>query len=332
MIYAGAMARRSPTLEGFRLMWSRPWLGIAEIIWRWSFWAGAWAMVLFAAREYLNSLVVGRRDLFLLRTRQPVLVSKALSHIFRGSSLRVAVSACIIFLALSGAWVIVATLGRAVSVRELYSQFRETGVGRISLRSLAGIHFLRVSVTVASLVGLATAVLAAGAVRSASAPGGGILVFLAILFIISIVWSLLNWILSLAAIFVVDGRDAFSAIGAAVDMIRGRLGPVTAVSSWFGLAHIVIWSVASSVIAFPLAFASILPVGLVLGGVLFVTLLYFAVVDWLYVGRLAAYIAILELPEAETIVTKDVATPPVVPFAPSGRIDPDELILCDVPV
>ena len=50
----------------------------------------------------------------------------------------------------------------------------------------------------------------------------------------------------------------------------------------------VVFVVASSAVAFPLGFAEVLPGGMVFGGVLLVTLLYFAVVDFLYVGRLAA--------------------------------------------
>lgn len=334
MIYAGGMARRSPTLEGFRLMWSRPSLGLAEIAWRWSFWAAAWFLILFAAREYFDSLTVGGGDMFLLRSRQPVLVSKALSHIFRGTSMRVTVSACVLLVTLSAAWVIVAALGRAVSLREILRHFRPDADAGISLRALLGIHFLRAALILMALIGVVTAILAAGAVTSPGdpSPGSAIVAFFAVLFVVVWIWSWLNWILSLAAIFAGDGRDTFAAIGAAVHMCGTRSGPVAAVSTWFGLAHLFAWFAATSVVAFPLGFAPVLPAGMVLGGVLFVTLLYFAVVDYLYIGRLAAYIAILELPEA-AIVLKDVAKPPfVLPRAPSGRIDPDELILSDVPV
>jgi hypothetical protein len=335
MIYADGMVRHSPTLEGFRLMWSRPSLGLAEIAWRWSFWAAAWFLVLFAAREYFDSLRVGSADMALLQTRQPMLVSKAISHIFRGSSMRVAVSACLVFLALSAAWVIVAALGRAVSLREIFGHFRVGEAPAISLRSLLGIHFLRATLLLAALVGFGTAMLAAGAVTSPSQPrpASAMIAFLAVTFIVVATWTVLNWILSLASIFVTArGCDTFTAIAAAVRMCGTRLGAVAAVSLWFGLAHMVAWFAASSVVAFPLGFASVLPAGIVLGGVLFVTLLYLAVVDYLYLGRLAAYIAILELSEAETVLVKNVAEPPLSPRAPSSRIDPDELILSDVPV
>ena len=332
MIYADGMATRSPTLEGFRLMWSRPSLGVAEIAWRWSFWAAVWFLGLFAAREYFASLTVSARDTFLLQTRQPVLVSKAIAHILRGSSMRVTLSACIVFIALSAAWVVVAALGRAVSLREIYGHFRAGKNVAIRLRSLLGIHFLRAGLMLAALVGIATAMLAARAVTPPAdpSPGAAFIAFFAVLFLVALVWSWLSWILSLAVIFAAaDGCDTFAAIVAATNLVGARFGPVTAVSTWFGIAHIVAWFAASSIIAFPLGFASVLPVGMVLGGVLFVTLVYFAVVDYLYIGRLAGYVAILELPEAENVLVNDAARSP---FSPASRIDPDELILSDVPV
>jgi hypothetical protein len=52
--------------------------------------------------------------------------------------------------------------------------------------------------------------------------------------------------------------------------------------------------VASSAAALPLGLAAVLPGGMVFGGLLLVTLLYFAAVDFLYVGRLAAYVFMIE--------------------------------------
>jgi hypothetical protein len=138
-------------------------------------------------------------------------------------------------------------------------------------------------------------------------------------------WSAVNWVLSLAAIFVVrDQLDTFAAISALADLCRIHPAPVFAACTWFGLAHFVAFFVASSVVAFPLAFAGVLPAGVVLGGVLFVTLLYFAVVDFLYVGRLAAFVALLEAPAPESVVQQSPSIPPPRPVS-------DDDILCDLP-
>jgi len=73
---------------------------------------------------------------------------------------------------------------------------------------------------------------------------------------------------------------------------------VTAATTWFGLAHGLAFMAATSVVAVPLAFAGVLPAAVVLGGLLLVTLLYFAVADFLYIGRLSAYVSMMEVPEA----------------------------------
>ena len=67
-----------------------------------------------------------------------------------------------------------------------------------------------------------------------------------------------------------------------------------------------------------------LPGRIVLAGLAVITLLYFAVADFLYMARLAAYVAIVELPEVSF-------QPSAVSFQPSGSIDPYELILSDLP-
>src|SRR5207248_6704414 len=130
-----------------------------------------------------------------------------------------------------------------------------------------------------------------------------------------IAWSVVNWFLSLAAVFVVtEGKDTFAAIAAAVDLCRREAGSVFAAGTWFGLAHGVAFFVATSIVAFPFAFIGVLPGAIVLGGVLLVTLLYFAAADFLYVGRLGAYVAILELPDVPVA-----PPPPPVPVWPMNE-------------
>jgi hypothetical protein len=160
-------------------------------------------------------------------------------------------------------------------------------------------------------------------------------VFLSVILLVWLVWSVMNWFLSLAAVFVIaEGQDTFGAIASAVALCRNRAGSVFAAGTWFGLAHIVAFVLATSVVAFPLGLAGVLPAGVVLGGVLLVTLLYLVVADFLYVGRLAAYVAILTLPETPvaTETAGPVFSPSMEKLIPNTSVDPDELILSDLPV
>ena len=78
--------------------------------------------------------------------------------------------------------------------------------------------------------------------------------------------------------------------------------------------------IASSVVAFPLAFAEVLPGGIVLGGVILVAMFYFAIADFLYVGRLASYVFLVEVPQN---------IPQSLSFQP--QLPSDDNILSDIP-
>jgi hypothetical protein len=332
------MKSDSPTLEGFRLMVRQPLFGMAEIAWRWSLGTVFWLALAFSAGEYLKTLPVSNGELRLLRTRHPVLVADAIAHIFRGSSWRAAQSVIVLAGTLAIAWIVLSALARAAIIKSLLGYFRADAAlpveepCRVPLHSLFGLSFLRVAVSVPAVIGFVGAFFFASAVSPSGnpAPGSAFLVFLSLVLFLWLAWSVLNWFLSLAAIFVVvEGQHTFQAIGSAVDLCRRRMGSVLAAGIWFGLGHIVAFVLATSLVAFPLGFAGIFPAGIVLGGVLLITLLYFAAADFLYVGRLAAYVAILELPETSAIVQPAPTKTPT--LDQSGVVDQGELILSDVP-
>lgn len=304
------MKTPSPTLEGFRALLRQPALGFAEIAWRWSFGAAAALLVTFSFLEYLDTLPVSAGDLLLLRSRQPALISQTLAHVFRGSGLRLVIALLVSAAALTFAWIGLAALGRAATLRGLVSYFRQSG-NLVLLRSrtesgclgpLLGLNFFRAAATLAAAVGCVGALLLAGSVSSPTdpSPGSVMLIFLTMTMFVGLAWSGINWFLSLAAVFAAaEGHDTFGSVAAAAELCRTRPASVLAAGTWFGLAHLVAFVVMSSVIAFPLAFAAVLPAGVVLGGVLILTLLYFAMADFLYVGRLAAYLGMLRPPSAQ---------------------------------
>jgi hypothetical protein len=304
----------SPTLEGFRATFHRPALATAEIAWRWSFGTAMSLLLTLSFLEYLDTLPVTNADLFFLRTRHPVLISQAVSHILRGSALRFVLASAVLFATLAAGWILASSLGRAVTLRWLVDYFgarwREWAPRselplaaegeRWGFRSLAGLSVLRVSSTLAAVIACLGASVVAGFVSSSGNPRPALafLLFIPMVCLVWLSWSALNWFFSLASIFVVrDGQDTFGAVSAAVGAFRAQMRPILAVSFWFGLAHLTAFSLATTVVAFPLSLAGVMPPGIPLVGVALVTLLYCAVVDWLYAARLAGYVAILEGPE-----------------------------------
>ncbi len=318
-------------------MFRLPVLGLAEIAWRWSFGMAAAAAFGFTLREYLATLPVTAGEMLLLRTRQPALIAQALARIFRGSAPRAAAALFVLTLALTLAWIVLASVGRALTLETLLEYFRNSSrlqrfdytPGRLAreaeglpastrqgLGSLLILNFLRAATMLAATVGVVGAMLVARAASSPEDPSPGkvLLIFWLLTMLIGLACPLLNWYLSLAAIFVVrDKAPAFGALVKATDLCRMRPGALAAAGTWFGIAHAILFVVATSAVAVPLGFAEVLPGSMVFGGVLLVTLIYFAAVDFLYVGRLATYVFLLEEPE------------------PSVQLSSDDDILSDIP-
>jgi hypothetical protein len=360
------MSAWSPTLEGFRSVFRRPALPLAEVAWRWSFGAAACVLLALGFIEYLDTLPVSNLDLLLMRTRQPWLISQAFTHIFHGSSLRFVLAGVLLCSALAILWILIASIGRAATLDTILNYIRsraaQMGAPQVvdpttdneaaqstpwRFRSLAGLHFLRAALALAACAGCVGAIILAEFVSSDTDPHPALVFFLAVTIVclVWLAWSSVSWFLAIASIFVVSKKkDTFGALASAVSLSRDRLGPVIAVGTWFGVAHLVLFIVATSVVTFPLAFVRVLPVGFVLIAVMLLTLAYFAVVDTLHVGRLAGYVAILEAPPAPIIAAVE---PSLVTLGPATAksvqhsglsiqpettmVDQDELILSDRP-
>ena len=330
-------------------------------MWRWTAGTTAAALFVFGLFEYLNTLPVTNGELLFLRTRHPYLVGQAIAHILRGSLNRAVMAGLLAALMLAGLWLVAASLGRIATVRGLLDYFRRDAAGKISaggilsdgerdvasnispdevhssiaLSALVRLNFLRIVVAVAAILGFMGAAILAGYASPEADPRPGLafLLFLPLAGLICWVWWALNWLLSLAGMFAIrDNEDVVGAIVTAVGFCRERLGAVFAVSTWTGLAHLVVFVAATTVVSLPLGLAGFLPCRLIIAAVLLVTLVYFALVDWLYTARLAGYVCIAETPLALFALL-----PPVPPTmlsrggAIQTTIDRDEPILSDVP-
>ena len=335
------MPRVSPTLEGFRASFRWPSLTFAEIAWRWTVGAFAWTLIVFGLTGVLDRLPVTKADAALLATRQPLLIGRAIAHILHGSLNRAVMAALLAAVVVSVLWIITASIGRAATVRALLEYFRSGIAGDLSsetdvtseaqpFRSLTGLNFLRVAVTLSGVLAFLGAAILAGFASPDSTPRPGLafIFFLPLAGLICIAWPVLNWWLSLACVFAVrDDEGTMGALSASVTFFRERTGPVFAVSTWSGLAHLVAFSIATTVVSVPLAFIQIAPWRLVIAGVFLVMLAYFAVVDWLYMARLAGYICIAEMPDA-LVSSTPIAAPP---SPTQTTVDREETILSDIP-
>lgn len=343
------MSRISPTLEGFRAVFRRPLLTLAEITWRWAVGAMATALFFFGLFEYLSSVPVSRGAMLFLRSRQPYLVGQAILHILRGSLSRAVLSLLVATLLITFVWTVAGSLGRIATLRAMLEYFRGRLAQGLSAQHegirageatepgnlfspLLFLHALRAVLLLAAVLGFVGAIVLAGLVSPDAHPHPGLafLTFVPIAGLVCVFWSALNWVLSLAAVFVVrEGDDWLAAIAAAMALFRRRTAAVLAVSSWVGVAHLVAFIAVTTVVSMPLGFIPLVPWRLAVLAMIFITLVYFAVADWLYMARLAGYVCITEMTDEMFA-----PLPPPIPVAPTPlqtSIDRDELILSDLP-
>ncbi len=293
----------SPIRAGFQAISRQPGIALAEIVWRWSFGIATLALLGISTMELLHSIPVTEADTTMLKSRVPMLIVIALIDMFQGTSARILWMTAILVPALLILWVVAATLGRAATLTPLLPE-------RPRVRSLLGIHFLRAMLGLAGFLGfVAMSILAA---RISADPRVSAPALLAGLALIGIVWGLLNWFLVIAPIFTVEG-DTLSAVGRAVLFVRERSADLVGVTTVFGLLHFGALVIATIAASIPFAMFRISGVGPAVVISVIVAMIYFAIVDYLFVARMAAFIDIAEA--KETVATAEPQSAPIVPAA-----------------
>ena len=321
----------SATAVGFRLILRRPLISFAEIAWRWTFAAAAWALGIACLLQYFDSLPVRSLDRLLLSTGHPLLIAQAMRRIFAGSSVRAVEAGILLGVGLAIAWIVLASLGRLVVLRSVFDEFEVATDPPHAFRSLVFLNFLRAAITLATKIGAAGSVLIASSLWASSharLADAGRLVFLS-WFLLWFTWTVLNWLLSAGAVFVVaEGKDALAAIAAMLQLLQSQTAGVLAAGAVFGLIHLGILVITSGILLTVMPIALARPITLPL--VFAVIFAYCFVADFLYTGRLAAYAFLARGPEE---VPAWMGMRPIAP--PGGErlaaIDQDELILSDVP-
>ena len=321
------MSRSSPLATGFGLIFRRPSLPLAEIAWRWSFAAAAWFLVSIFFVAYLGSLPVNTLDRALLRSGQPVLIARALQHIFSGTGFRFTATGILITLGLILGWILLASISRLAILKAAAAELGLVAEpGHRAAGKLLFLNFLRAMAGLAAIAAVAgSIVLPSSLSASTHMPSlvAGLLVGVC-WFLAWISWAFLNWLLSFAAIFAPLEHATFSS---ALDLLSRKKGAVSLIGVIFGCCHLAAfagaWIATSTVLGLH---GTIPPRGLA-ALVVVIVMAYCAVADFFYTGRLVAYVSLLRSEEA---VAQNMATAP--PVWPSGvSIDKNDLILSDVP-
>ena len=317
------MPSPSPISDGFRQAFREPAVVLAEIVWRWTFGVAVLALTIACFFAYLNTLTVTRIELLALRSHLPSLVAAAMGHILYGSGPRLVRIGAILFPAVFVLWITAASFGRAATLKALLPR------DRVAVWPQLGLNILRASVMLACLIGYIGALVLASRASSANGvvrPGAFLLVFVVLAVAITIVRSRVNWFFYLAAIFGArDGDDTFVAISKAAGLFRRNAGRFLGAGVVFGTIHGVLFAFGAITWLLPLSLAGELPAGVTVVLLAIITLSYFALCDFLYVARLAAYIVLEEhdrTPPISGVAAAPEAVPPVSGLPSSSDLPP----------
>jgi hypothetical protein len=300
---------------------------LAEVAWRWSFAAAAWFLVAIFLIAYAGSLPVSPLDRAMWRSGQPALIGRALRHILSGSGFRFTSTAILLVLVLIVGWIVLASLGRVAIVRVAAD---ELGVAESKgvIRPLLFLNFLRVALALGAVVAIAGSVLLASSVWASTHAGiGAVGRFVGLFcFLIWIGWVFLSWLLSFAGALSPIQGSVTVALGTVVELLIRKTGAVFLIGIVFGICHLTIFIAACGAGLFELGLLGTFGTLSVVFGILTATV-YCAVADFLYTGRVAAYLSLLR-PEEPQVGAQLSDTPP---SAHTSAVDQGELILSDLP-
>ncbi len=322
----------SPIGAGFRLIFRRPAITLAEIAWRWCFAATAWILGGALIFQYLDTLPVGQGENFLLHTGQPFLVWRALRNVFSGSLFRFTEAAILTALGLTLAWILLASVGRLVVVRAILS---ELGMSEHSPRSgvlgaLFSLNFLRAALVLATKLSALGATLAASSLWASThiSAGDAARIWFIAWVAIGFMWAALNWLLATSAVLTVADQSPVRTFLPAVRILQQNPGPVLAtVISFFVLQTLGIAAICGATLSL-LAAVGGHPAALFFLEFMLV-LMYSVVSDFLHVAAMVAYIRILE---GEEPALTPLPAPQTGSPGYGQAIDRDEVILSDVPL
>jgi len=273
--------------NGFRVVISRPTFVLAEIAWRWAFGAAAGTLVFLALRRIFLRADVGEIESLLARHSDLFLIADACARLLSQVLPQLAAEALVLVPAIALLWIVAATVGRIFTLNALVNRIGASA-SRAYVRVLM-LHIIRAALALAALLAAFGAVRLVGATLALNHMAAALALSLVLVLVVLTCWSAVNWFVALAPIWMMrEGRGVFASIGDSLDLYRRNASGYVGIASLFGLIRVVAILVATiaALIAAQLSPASAIAAGIALG------LGYFAVADFLYIARLAAYVAL----------------------------------------
>jgi hypothetical protein len=279
----------NPITQGLRAVARDPAIFLVEILWRWSFALLACLLVIGVGLMLLGPLHVGHRWDMAVRTRDPQRMAQLLVTVLLILGMKAVVAALAIPVAIAFLWSIFSALGRFVTIRRLR-------VGLTSLRfpSILALQFLRGFASWFCFVLFFGATFGEALIASRGPKPDLLLYYLMVMpsvVVISAFWLTVNWYLSLAAFFGREGQGFRGALREARQTIRQQRSDFAGTGLVFLLFRTIILLVAVAICGLASGMEGTAPQSYFVLLVV-VSLAYCAIADFLYMARMAAYLAL----------------------------------------
>ena len=279
----------NPITQGLRAVTHDPAIFLVEILWRWSFALLACLLVAGVGMMLLGPLHVGKAWDTAWGSRDPQRMGQLLVAIVLLLGVKLIIAAIAVPLAIALLWSILAALGRFVTVKRLRS-----GLTSLRLRTVFALQLLRGLISWFALVLVFAATISEALIATRGTQPDLVLYYLMVMptvVLIGVSWLILNWYLSLAAIFGREGQSFRGAFREARQTVRRQRSDFAGTGFVFLLFRTVILLIAVTICGLTSGMAGTAPQSYFVLLVV-VSLAYFAVADFLYMARMAAYLAL----------------------------------------
>jgi hypothetical protein len=279
----------NPITQGFRAVRRDPAVFLLEILWRWSFAISAIFLLVFTGMLLLGPLNLGPSFSSAMNTHDASKLGIILLSIVLRLGGKLIAAVIIIPVVIALIWSLLSAAARRITVRRLRPAQPPLG-----FRAMLALQLLRAFTTWIACLLLVGSI--AGAIYAATQQARPDLtlfyvIAVPLVVVISIVWLICNWYLSVAAIFGQDGQSFRGAFRLARQTVRRQFSDFAGTGFVFLLLRVavllivvVICGLASGMItSAPETYSALM---------MAVMLICFATLDFLYVSRMAAYLAL----------------------------------------
>lgn len=279
----------NPISSGFRAVLRDPVIFLLEILWRWSF--AIVALFLIFATGLILSGSVPEADSFAAawRAQDFQLLGFVAANTVILLWKKLIIAAVIVPFLIAILWSILAALGRGLTIRRL-----RPAIAPLGFRSMLGLQLWRGLLAWFCMMALLIAVGGEAylAIRR-SKPDLFLFYQLALpsVLLITIFWLVTNWFLTMASIFGQSSQSSYRAFRQGRQIVRRQRADFAGTGFIFLLFRIVLLLIAISICGLTSSMMASSPqTYAVLVAV--VALVYFAVSDFLYISRMASYLAL----------------------------------------